>query len=249
MKKTELSEGVARYTFEPLPGMHFNNNIFALVEGGRVLLIDTAYEFQALQVLKDIKDNGLEIDSIIISHFHDDHMQGMKVLPGVPVYGSGHYKATLDMWTKKEEHGYFTPTTEVNDTCTMRFGRHSIALMPFPGHSLCTILTLIDDKYVHVADELMFSNEGAPILPSADPGCINRHVESLERLRAFNSYIFLPGHGPELSGPEKINRELDSRLAYFNAILSSSGQLTYSEASRDRGCKFLHSEWHKYVYE
>ena len=249
MKKTELSDGVVRYTFDPLSGMHFGNNIFSILEGNRALLIDTAYEFQAFQVLKDIKDHGFEIAGIVISHFHDDHMQGMKVLTGVPVYGSGHYKATLDMWTEKEEHGYFTPTIQVNEEHLVDFGKRRITLIPFPGHSLCTILTLIDDKYVHVADELMFSNKGAPILPSADPGCIKRHAESLERLKAFNSYIFLPGHGPEFSGTGKINRELDSRLAYFNAILSSSGQLTYAEASRDCGCEFLHSEWHKYVYE
>ncbi len=249
MFKSELSEGIVRYTFDPLPGKHFGNNIIALIDGNKVLLIDTAYELQALQVLKDIRDSGLGIDRIIISHFHDDHMQGLKVLPKVTTYGSEHYKTTLDMWTKKEEHKYFVPTVPITETYSINFGRHDIVIMPFPGHSLCTLITKINDKYLHIADELMFSNEGKPILPSADPNCIKRHVESLSRLKAFNSYIFLPSHGLEFSGNAKIDKEINSRIAYFNAILSSNSKITYEEAKKDCDCEFLHSEWHQFVYE
>ncbi len=249
MLKSELSQGIVRYTFDPLPGKHFGNNIIALIDGGKVLLIDTAYEFQASQALKDISGSGFEIDKIIISHFHDDHMQGLKVLPKVLTYGSEHYKTTLEMWTEKEEHKYFIPTVPIKDKYTIDFGKHHIVLIPFPGHSLCTLITKINDRYLHIADELMFSNDGRPILPSADPNCIKRHVESLSRLKAFNSYIFLPSHGLEFGGNVKIEKEINNRITYFNAILNSNRKITYNEAKKDCDCDFLHNEWHQYVYE
>ena len=249
MIKSELSEGIVRYTFEPLPGRHWGNNIFALNDGNKVLLIDTAYEFQASLVLKDIRDSGLEIDRVIISHFHDDHMQGLKVLPKVPTYGSEHYNITLDMWTEKDEHKYFIPTVLIKDNYTMDFGKHHIVLIPFPGHSLCTIITKINDEYLHIADELMFSNEGKPILPSTDPNCIKRHVESLEKLKNLSSYIFLPSHGMELSGKHEISMDINNRISYFNAILSSNRKISYQEAVKNCDCEFLHSEWHQHVYE
>ena len=250
MLKNEISEGLVQYIFEPLPGRHFGNNIFALIDCDRVLLIDTAYEEQAEQVLKEIRESGMGIDGIIISHFHDDHMYGMKALPKVPTYGSEYYKTTLEMWTDKEDRKYFKPTIRIkNETYSFKFGKHNIDLIPFPGHSLCTILTRIDETYLHVADELMFSMDGEPILPSADPNCIQRHVDSLNRLKALNSYIFLPGHGVEVEGSEKIEKEIDNRIAYFTAILNSSRKLTYEEAKQDCSCDFLHSEWHRYVYE
>ena len=47
------------------------------------------------------------IEKIIITHFHDDHMQGLKVLPKVEVYGSMDYKTTLELWTESREQKYF----------------------------------------------------------------------------------------------------------------------------------------------
>ncbi len=249
MQKTELAQGIIQYTFEPLPGKHFGNNIYAVVHGNKVLLIDTGYAFQAQQVLEDIKDCGWEIDSVILSHFHDDHMQGLRVLPKVPVYGSEHYGVTLELWTDEKDRQYFVPSLLIREPYTKDFGQHSVALLPFPGHSMCTILIRINDTYLHVADEVMFSNDGRPILPSADPNQIPRHVESLNRLKAMTSLIFLPAHGPALADRQKMERDIDNRLCYFQTILSSGRALSYEEASKGCDCAYLHSEWHRYVYE
>jgi glyoxylase-like metal-dependent hydrolase (beta-lactamase superfamily II) len=144
MLKRELMPGIIQYIFDPLPGMHFGNSVTALINYNKVLLIDTAYEEQAILILKDMKNNGLYIEKIIITHFHDDHMQGLKVLPKISVYGSKHYKTTLDMWTE---------------------------------------------------------------------------------------------------------RDINNRIAYFNAILNSNRRIPYEEAIKDCDCEFLDSECHEYVYD
>lgn len=63
---------------------------------------------------------------------------GLKVMPSVPVYGSNYYKDTLNMWTPKAEHKYFTPTVSVKAPLKIQFGIHEVEIIPFPGHSICT---------------------------------------------------------------------------------------------------------------
>lgn len=249
MQKRELDSGIVKYTFDPLPGKHFGNSVTALIHDNKALLIDAAYEDQALQVLEDMIMMGCNIEKIIISHFHDDHMQGLKVLPKATVYGSIHYKYTLDMWTEREEHKYFTPQELIKEEYSINFGEHNLTLIPFPGHSLCTMLTIINGKYVHIADELMFSEDNRPLLPSAEPNCIKRHIESLNKLKSYNAYILIPGHGSEISGESKIEKEINNRIAYFSAILRNDNKISYEEAVKECDCEFVHSEWHKYVYE
>lgn len=243
MYKTKIDEGIVRYSFDPKPGYHFADSAYALISDGKALLIDTGYEHEGAQIGEDLKDNGLELAGIIISHFHDDHMRGIKAFPGVPVYGSEEYKKTLDMWTEKEEHEKFIPSVIVKDTLPFNFGEHHICIIQSPGHSNCTVLVNIDDAYVHIADELLFSPQQEPILPVTDPGCIGKLIGSLNNLKSYSSFTLLPSHGLPLCGAEEIVRQIDKRLAYLNAVLNAKGSISYKEASKDSG-DFLHSEWH-----
>lgn len=248
MLKRVLEEGIVQYIFEPLTGKHFGNSVIALINDNKVILIDTAYEAQATQIYEDLKNNGLAIEKIIISHFHNDHMQGLKALPQVPIYGSMHYKTTLDLYTEIEEHKYFTPTILIENEFSLSFGKHKLTLICFPGHSACTIIIKINEKYIHIADELMFSNNGEPLLPSSEPNFIRRHVESLNKLKEYNSYTLLPSHGLQISEKQKIEKEIDNRIAYFNAILNNNRRISYEESIKDCECEFLHSEWHSHNY-
>ncbi len=243
MYKTQINGDIIKYSFDPDPGHFFADNIYAVVSEGKALVIDTGYEHEGNQAGIDLKENGLEAAGIIISHFHDDHMQGLKAFTGVPVYGSSLYKTTLDMWTEKEEHKYFTPSILVKDAVSFKFGEHDISVIPSPGHSVCTVFVSIDEKYLHIADELVFSVDQQPILPYAGPKYLKSHIESLEKLKAYSKYTFLPAHGLPLSGSKEIERQIEKRLVYLKAVLNAGGKISYEEASRDSG-GFLHSEWH-----
>ncbi len=247
MVKIPIAKGIVRYSFEPHPGKHFSDTIYALISGKNVLLIDAGYESEGGKVAEDLVKNGLELTGVIISHFHDDHMQGLKALRDVPVYGSSRYQQTLDLWTEKVEHEGFTPTVTVENTFAFSFGPHRISIIPSPGHSACTVLVDIDGVYLHVADELMFSPEQEPILPVADPGCLGCHIETLIKLKAYKTYTLLPAHGLPLCGAEEITRQIEKRLAYLTAMSNSNRRLSYEEASRESG-GFLHSEWHSDNY-
>ncbi len=250
MNKLLIEKGIVHYTFPPyLPRCHFNDSITVLVDGGRALFIDAGYESEAEQALQDLEAQGLELKGVIVSHFHDDHMQGLKVLPRVPVYGSARYQETLNMWNEKAEHPFFAPSVKVGAPYSFHFGRHRLEIIPFPGHSICTVLTCIDGKYLHIADELMFGDEGLPLLPIPDAHAFARQAGALEALREYADLVFIPAHGPVFSGRERILREIDCRIAYLSAVTHSDRELAYAEAAKDCGCSFQHSEWHRFNYE
>lgn len=249
MIKKELSPGIIEYVFEPKAGQHFGNRITALINEDKAILIDTGYEHQAIEVVEDLSANQLTIEKVIITHFHDDHMGGLRAMPGIPVYGSSYYRNTLDKWTPKEEHKYFVPTFLVEETVMVKFGVHEIEIIPFPGHSICTILVKINNEYIHIADELMFSNNGEPLLPCITKKEVEMQYRSVNRLRDYRSYIFIPGHGVIIKDQNRIENEIENVSLYLNAILSNDDKITFEEATKNCNCTFLHKEWHNNVYE
>ncbi len=244
MKKQELATGIVHYVFDAEPGKYFASSVTAIVSGNKAILIDAAYDFQIPKILEDLTSNHIEIENIIITHFHDDHMQGLKVLPKVPVYGSRYFQDTLDKWTKKEEHIFFTPSFVVYEPLTLSFGEHTLTLIPFPGHSLCGLLVNIDNKFIHIADELMFSPDGVPLLPISDGKDMQRHIDSLHRLENYGDFTLIPSHGSVFSA-ENLDDEIKNRITYLNAVLESKGTINYEDATKDCTCTFLHSEWHR----
>ena len=245
MIKKQLAKNIVQYTFDPRPKVQFSTSVIVIFNGDKVLLIDTAYADQMSKLLDEFSKNNIEVEQVIISHFHGDHMEGLKALPKVTVYGSGCYQETLDKWTTKEEHVHFTPSIKVNKPLSFTYGEHNLTLIPFMGHSVCSMLINIDDHFLYVADELMFSPDGVPLLPSLDGNDMKRHLDSLDRLRKYEGFIIIPGHGPIFDG-DSLSSEIDNRYSYLKALHDSDGVISYEDATKGCTCDFVHSEWHKY---
>ncbi|MCL2377415.1 MAG: MBL fold metallo-hydrolase [Defluviitaleaceae bacterium] len=251
MLKTELAPGIVHYMFPPSKiENYYGYNIVAVIHEDKAILIDAAFEEEARQVSEDLSANGITIDKIIISHFHDDHMEGLKVLPKVPVYGSSRFQETLDLWTEKNEHQYFVPTVSIEKPTTIEFGRHTLEIIPSPGHSVCTVLININGQFLHVADEIILSNDGRPILPSIESrDNIKQQLESWSKIERYYSFTILPGHGPALEG-DALHTDMQNRRAFAEAILAAgNGPITYGEAVKDCNCTFLHSNWFDHLAE
>ena len=131
----------------------------------------------------------------------------------------------------------------MEDLGSVTFGKFTLRFLPAPGHSDCTIYTIIDERYVHVADNLMASNDGVPILPWALFDEVPAHIRSLEKLGEFKNHTLLLSHGQSITG-ESVAVEVDSRLKYLRAVLEGEGEISYEQAVKDCACDFLHSEWH-----
>jgi len=248
MRKKQLAKDIIHYIFDPKSKKHFSTSVIAIFNGNKAMLIDAAYEDQMSELLEEFSRNNIEVERVIISHFHADHMEGLKALHKVPVYGSSRAQETLNRWTAKEEHVHFTPSIIVNEPLSFTYGDYNLTLIPFPGHSVCTMLIKIDDHFLHIVDELMFSPDGEPLLPSSDGHDMKRHLDSLDRLRSYKGFTLIPGHGP-IFNSEALSFEIDNRYNYLKALHNSDEFISYEEATKDCTCTFMHSEWHKYNFK
>ncbi len=249
MKKTVLSQGVIQYTFEPIEDKKYGNNVIAIISGDKAFIIDTGYTKQIEKVENDLKDSGISIESVIVSHFHEGHIEGLRKLSGVTVYGSLCYQQTLNQWIPTKEQKYYTPTVKVDKNQKILFGDHTLELMPNPGHSLCTLLIKIDEQYLYIADELMYAPDGEPILPRVTKNDIINHYVSVHNLAKYNKYAFIPGHGEVIRDPQQIVKDTKNVCHYLCEVLSNDDEITVDQATKNCNCHFLHTDWHKNVYK
>ncbi|MCL2840698.1 MAG: MBL fold metallo-hydrolase [Defluviitaleaceae bacterium] len=250
MKKIELAQGIILYTFPPRrEGAYFGDSITAIIDNNQAILIDVGFPDEAQQVLEDLTSKGIAIDKIIISHFHDDHMDGLKVLPKVPVYGSSRFQETLDLWTEKEDHQYFTPTIAVEQPIKIEHGIHMLEIIPQLGHSLCTVLVKINEQFLHVADEIMYATNNHPLLPSIEGrNRINVQLESWNKIKDYNTFTIIPGHGLPLDG-NKLRKDIENRTIYAEAILATNNPISFEDATKNCDCTFMHRDWHDHFAE
>lgn len=74
---------------EPIPIKAFSDNyIWMIVVADNVLCVDPG---DATPVIRFLKENGLNLSAILLTHHHADHIGGISELaahyPGVPIYG------------------------------------------------------------------------------------------------------------------------------------------------------------------
>ena len=248
MKKIIITNNLYQYQFPPFENQHFGFNIYALINGNEALLIDTAFESHATAVLQDLEKEGVEIKQVVFSHFHPDHISGLPVLNSPILYGNGLYQTSLNKYTPIEKHHYFSEVNTLSEVSKLSFGQFEMKFKLIQGHVICGLFTIINNKFIHVADDLMDSNDGVPLLPSVHISNVKEHIESLEILKNYSSCTLLLSHGNALTGESTILNAIASRQNYLKNIIKSKNPISIDKALDNIECDFLHKEWHNYVY-
>jgi glyoxylase-like metal-dependent hydrolase (beta-lactamase superfamily II) len=79
---------------------------------------------------------------------------------------------------------------------------------PTPGHAPDHVAWLLDARVAFVGDAVL--GEGSVFI-APDPGALKGYLAALERLRALELELLLPGHGPPVTDPRA---KLDEYLAH-----------------------------------
>ena len=151
-----------------------------------------------------IKNNGLEMKALFLTHGHFDHIAGMNDLrdiTGAPIYGC---EKERDLFEDAEKN--LSKTTLVgaktlkcdhyfNDGDELVFGDIKLKVIATPGHTEGSVC-LYNDEMVFTGDTLFNRSVGRSDLYSGNQSHLN---ESLKKMRdTFDGKLIVyPGHGPE----------------------------------------------------
>ena len=244
VNRTLVIDGLYQYQFPPNEGDVYGFNLYALLSEKQALLIDTAYEQQAADVLADLVANDYTVEHILISHFHPDHTSGLTTLPSATVWGSNQYPLSLNDYYTPEAQQSLPAVQGLSESFVLEFTPFTLTFRPAPGHSRCSLYTIIDDHYIHVADNLMATNDGRPLLPWAPLDQVENHIQSLELLKELEPQVVLLAHGRSIEGGLAIHAAIDDRIKYLQIVLETNGKATFEEATAPCSRPFIGKEWH-----
>jgi len=154
-----------------------------------------------VELLKLIEDNNLYIKHILITHSHDDHINGIKTI--LKIYDAQIYsyrQAVLNF-----------PSTKIRDYDKINLGPFTFEVLETPGHSGDS-LTFKLDNLLFTGDTLLAGSIGYTV-DAFSRGLI---VSSLKD-KVFNlpddTFIF-PGHGaPSKVGIERyLNLDINEEI-------------------------------------
>ena len=158
------------------------------------------------QILAAIKDNGITIEAIWITHGHIDHAGGAEELKqalGVEIIGPHEADAPLLSGIEKQAQTYglsgvrnCTPDRFVNEGETVSFAGHLFEIFHCPGHAPGHVVYFNRAaRFAHVGDVLFRGSVGRTDLPGGDHEALISSIK--EKLLPLGDDIsFICGHGP-----------------------------------------------------
>ncbi len=244
MERIEISENIFLYRFDKALGHFIGLNVVLIENGNEALLIDTGYEDNFLELKADLDKRNIKITNVVVSHFHPDHTGGLEYLQDVDVYGSEFAEYSLSKYNKVIDH--LLPNKIVYDILTFQFGDHSIKLEKNIGHSKDGVLITIDNKFLYVGDDMVYSHKGKALIPFCADQIVENQILSIEKIySSYKNKIIIPTHGEIIEDQNIIKMDLENRLTYLKYIQKNK-DCTFDEFIKDTGIKFIGMKSHVY---
>jgi hydroxyacylglutathione hydrolase len=171
-----------------------NTYLFGPDKGGDAVLVDPGV-FDAT-LLQTVEENRLSIRSILITHAHNAHINGIRSL--LKVYDAeihANQPSVLDF-----------PAHHVQEGDVIPLAGFSVRVIETPGHSIDSLCFLVD-HIVFTGDTLSAGGTGA----TRDGFARGLLLESVRRklLSLADEVLIFPGHGPPTKvGIEKLYNPL-----------------------------------------
>ena len=166
------------------------------------------------RILDAIKQSGITVEKIILTHGHIDHAGGaadLREALGVKIEGP-HPEDTFLLETLEEVgRGYgmmdakpVTPDRWLKEGDTVTVGDASFAVYEAPGHTPGSVVLFnAENKFALVGDVIFQGSVGRTDFPRGDHDTLIRSIK--EKLYPLgDDVVFLPGHGsPSSIGEER----------------------------------------------
>ena len=206
----ELAPGVVRIVANNPSPFTFKGTNTYLVGNEELVLIDPGPEDPAhLQaILAAI--GGRKLSHVVITHTHRDHTDGLPALlaaTGAKTAGFGRRareRGTKQVSPSGSEYvdQDFNPDVPLADGSRLAGAGWSLTALHTPGHApdhLC--LALDGTKVLFSGDHVMGWNTSVIAPPE---GSMSDYMAALERLGQRNDELYLPGHGGQVTEPQRL---------------------------------------------
>lgn len=167
-------------------------------------------------IIEAIRSEGLEVEAIILTHAHYDHIAGVDALEAaigrrrLLLHHAEHAFCSdprLNLSVYREEPILCrAPDEAIEEGATLRLGDTSWRALHVPGHSPGSVMLVEDRLKVALVGDLVFAGSiGRVDFPTSDPRAMEA---SLGRLLAevADDVRLLPGHGPTTTLGEERRR-------------------------------------------
>ena len=170
-------------------GMLSTNCYMAWGEGDKCVLIDPGFE--ADPILEEVRSRGKQVEAILLTHGHFDHVGGVKAIQnetGCKVYI---HKLDVEL-PHRMTLGTVPYTDHYDEGDTLCLAGLQIRVLHTPGHTPGGVCLLSED-YMFSGDTLFAGTCGRTDLPGSS---YKDMWASLARLASLDKdYKVLPGHG------------------------------------------------------
>jgi glyoxylase-like metal-dependent hydrolase (beta-lactamase superfamily II) len=203
-----------KYQVVPVTSFAQNCSIVWCDETMVGVVIDPGGDVQQLEML--IKELGVKVESLVLTHGHLDHVGGTEPLAkALSADIVGPHQAD-NFWLQGLENqsqmfGFpltkaFVPNRWLDDGDTVTFGHQTLQVIHTPGHTPGHVILYSEEaKQAFVGDVLFKGGIGRTDFPQGD---YNTLIDSIKQKLwpLGNDVSFVPGHGPESTfGSERVS--------------------------------------------
>ncbi|MEY4210027.1 MAG: hypothetical protein RLZ92_406 [Pseudomonadota bacterium] len=203
-----------KYRIIPVTSYQQNCSLLICQQTNKAALIDPGGDIELL--LAVVKQEGVDLESILVTHGHLDHVGGVAELAeklALPIIGP--HQAD-DFWIQNlpeqirvfdfPHSDSFTPDRWLNDGDTVKVGDEVLQVIHCPGHTPGHVVYFsASAKVAWVGDVLFKGSIGRTDFPKGDHQTLINSIKN--KLWPLGAEVaFVPGHGPMSTfGEEMLN--------------------------------------------
>ena len=211
--------------FFPWNNPSANNCNACLIEGDKKILVDPGHYHLFNHVKDELGRLSLmpqDIDMVIITHGHPDHMEGLRVFEDTPTV-IAISSLEMDFIKRVAPHygealgiPHFEPDILLQDG-SLKMGNVHLQVIHTPGHSPGSICLYWPEKKVLITGDVIFKEGvGRTDLPGGNG---NELKESILKLSKLDVEVVLPGHMGPVLGKEAVENNFRAIEDYWFAYI------------------------------
>lgn len=178
------------------------------------------------QILRAIKETGVDVERILLTHAHIDHAGGAAQLAqalNIPIEGPHEEDRFLIESLAEQGQNFglpgaaaFEPSKWLNDGDTIQFGEERFDVIHTPGHTPGHVVFYNAASQVALVGDVIFAGSiGRTDFPRGDYDTLIASIRN-KLFPLGDDTVFLPGHGPSSTfGREKADNPFVGEAARF----------------------------------